>query len=301
MGARWIAIAGVLVASLAVADRKSPQDELGALLASYQSGGSGDERPVIAFSDWSVHIGTWAQSYVGHSFGEHSEMVGKPTVAYATGDPSIAWVAVDSHELSACLDAKEFHGSGDAFPCGDDRSRIVERKYQTYLVGATHHTTGLFVKSKKGWAPFAYHIGYPISAEVQATVKKPKIAPITREVGGADAIVATFEKSIATSKALAATVSNRADVVLYGSELAERYVGGDVVRKQLERWNLTFKVTGLHAGVASKTVGFVAANVEATAGKGKPAPYRVLAIYEKTDTWKLVQLHFSFQVPTGAE
>ena len=84
--------------------------------------------------------------------------------------------------------------------------------------------------------------------------------------------------------------------MLYGSELTERYVGGAAVKKQLEAWNLAIKVEGLHAGLAStKKVGFVAANVTAgVTGKGKPSPYRVLAIYEKTDTWKLVQLHFSF-------
>ena len=54
----------------------------------------------------------------------------------------------------------------------------------------------------------------------------------------------------------------------------------------------------MQAGVtSSKTIAFVAANLDATSlkkPKAKPTPYRVLFVYENTGTsWQLVQAHFS--------
>jgi len=92
----------------------------------------------------------------------------------------------------------------------------------------------------------------------------------------------------------------RKDVVLYGSELSERTVGGDNVKAKLAAWKLAFKVRdGIQAGLtASKTVAWVAANVDATSlknPKDKPTPYRALFLYEKTaGTWQIVHAHFSF-------
>jgi hypothetical protein len=296
----WLALVGVV--GVAAADRKPTQDEqLGAQLASYQENGANvalqtvgrdAPAPLFVFTNRGTAVNAWGRRWTGGSFGEFAEMRGKPTVAYAA-DRTIAWVAVDSHELFNCTTSMPVE-QGDAFPCDPDQ--IVERDGHTHMVGPSAHMTGLFVKAKQGWVPYAYHVGSPHSAKEQAEALKKlvKLEPIKRHVGGADDVVAVFEKSIGSSRALAKTVSDRADVVLYGSEMSERFVGGAKVRETLEKWDLAIKVTGLHAGVASKHVAFVAANLEASVGKGKPSPYRLLAIYEKTDTWKVVQLQFSF-------
>ncbi|HEX7839645.1 MAG TPA: nuclear transport factor 2 family protein [Kofleriaceae bacterium] len=84
-----------------------------------------------------------------------------------------------------------------------------------------------------------------------------------------------------------------------GRELAERSEGAAQVRAQLERWKFAFKVRdGIRAGLtASKTVAWVAANVDASSArrpKDKPLPHRLLFVDEKTGaTWKLVQAHCS--------
>lgn len=129
------------------------------------------------------------------------------------------------------------------------------------------------------------------------------VAVCTVVAGTTDAaeVVALFERSLAAPADLAASVSTRKDVVLYGSEMKERYVGGAKVRAQLKKWNLAFEVRdGIQAGVTSnKKVTWVAANVDGRPAKKPTAraiPYRVLFIYEQTGTnaWQLVQAHFSF-------
>ena len=122
---------------------------------------------------------------------------------------------------------------------------------------------------------------------------------IPRAITGAEGVVALFETTILESRTLAGTVSDRKDVVLYGSESAERYVTGAKAKAQLTKWQLGFAVRdGVQAGLsANKQVAWVAANVDARSlkrPKDKPLPYRVLFVYEKAgDAWKLVLLHFS--------
>ena len=105
--------------------------------------------------------------------------------------------------------------------------------------------------------------------------------------------------SIGDPKRLLASISERKDVVLYGSERPERTVGGAAVRTKLASWKLTFKVRdGVAAGLsASRTVAYVAANVDAESQarpKNKLMPYRLLLIYEKTgSSWQIVAAHFS--------
>lgn len=141
-----------------------------------------------------------------------------------------------------------------------------------------------------------------MTAKDQAFLVKKGVQPdvLPKEIAGAEDVVKVFEASLGDPKAFAATVSDRADVVLYGSELAERTVGGAKVKAKLSAWKLAFKVRdGIQAGVTkSRRVAWVAANVDATSTK-KPKnpsePYRVLALYEKTGSeWKLVQAQFSF-------
>lgn len=124
--------------------------------------------------------------------------------------------------------------------------------------------------------------------------------PVTARDQAAASKRGVFEKSLGDPKALAATVSGREEVALFGSAPDERTEGGAKVKAELLGWKLAFKVRdGIQAGLSeSKNVGWVAANVDATAiehtKNAAAQPYRVLVIYEKTgDAWKLVQASFS--------
>jgi len=170
------------------------------------------------------------------------------------------------------------------------------------------HVTGVAeLVGDKQWQWVAWHMTEPVSAKDQAYLIKTNVLPdvLPRAVAaGAEDAVKVFESSIGDPKTFAATVSDRKDVVLYGSEQRERAAGGAKVKAKLAAWKLAFKVRdGIQAGLAGKSVAWVAANVDATGPKQKTAaPYRVLALYEKTGTtWKLVQAHFSVDKETYVE
>lgn len=166
--------------------------------------------------------------------------------------------------------------------------------------GVLHHVTALF---EPGGKPIAWHVAKAVTSKEQTKAMAKGIKPETFDQGvdnGAEDAVKLFETTIGDGKSLAATVSDRKDVVLYGSDPSERFVGGAKAKVQLTKWNLVLKPTGgIQAGVSkSGTVAWVAANVEAMPKKGskaKPAPYRALFIYEKANNdWRLVNAHFSF-------
>jgi SnoaL-like protein len=152
--------------------------------------------------------------------------------------------------------------------------------------------TALFDGDAKG--PLFVHLG-------EDGIEKPALpTKLERHVdAAAAAAVKKFEATLGDPTKFAKTVSDRNDVVLYGSEVKERYVGGAAVRATLRKWKLALTVRdGVIAGATtSKTVAWVAANVDArAAGKPKAAatPYRVTAIYElHGSSWDIVQLQFS--------
>ena len=168
---------------------------------------------------------------------------------------------------------------------------------------AKYHATLLWEVRGKDWEVVAWDIASVVTGKAQAAAIKAGKQPdaIAKKVdAGAEDVVKLFETSIADPKTFATTVSSRKDVVLYGNEPAERTAGGAKVKAKLEAWKLGFKVRdGIQAGVtASKSVAWVAANVDSTSAKkpkDKPVPYRVFAIYEKTGTdWKLVHANFAY-------
>ncbi len=199
------------------------------------------------------------------------------TVAYST-DGTAAWVAADLGASAPCGMASCMHDKPDPM-----------------------HATALYDKAG-GWQPVTWLMSriYGGSEQAKALAAGVKLFEIARKIDGAEDVVKQFEATIGDAKALAATVSARKDVVLYGSDLGERYVGGAQVRAKLIAWALAFKVRdGIQAGVtSSKTVAWVAANVDASSAKhpkDKPVPYRMLFVYEKTaGAWQLVQAQFSF-------
>ncbi|MBL9018130.1 MAG: hypothetical protein JNL83_28345 [Myxococcales bacterium] len=163
--------------------------------------------------------------------------------------------------------------------------------------------TAVFEKANGIWQPLAWAITPPIPGSDQIQAMAEGIVPdkLTRNVAGAEAPAMLFETTIGDPKLFAATVSTRAETAMFGSEMGERYTGGQVAR-QLQSWNLIFKVRdGVRAGVSrSGKVAWVAANVDALQNKrpkAKPIPYRMFAIYELVGKdWKLVHLQFSTSV-----
>jgi hypothetical protein len=198
--------------------------------------------------------------------GEHYVVSAKPVVATA-GDGKAAWVATDLAFREYC-----------AKPSCD--------KDPPWALG---HMTAVFDAGKL--------IAWDITKLAKAN--KPSAFPaITRAVDApAQAAEKQFEETLGDPAALAKTVSDRKDVVLYGSDPGERFVGGAAVRAQLAKWKLGFKLRdGVQAGAtASGSLAFVVANVDAAKPSAKTAtPYRLFAVYEKTAAgWQLVVLQFS--------
>jgi hypothetical protein len=202
----------------------------------------------------------------------------KKVVVAISADKTAAWINADIAEFSVC-------GMGDCY-----------KKAEGW-----RHATALF--EIKDTQPVAWQIMNPVTGKEQAAeIKKGlKLHDIAEQIDkGAEEPAKLFKESMANPKTLAATVSDRKDAVMYGSELAERYVGGAKIKSQLAKWNLGFTVKGgIQAGITKgQTVAFVGAYVDAKSMKNPKAassPYRVFAIYEKTITsWKLVSLHFAF-------
>jgi hypothetical protein len=190
------------------------------------------------------------------------------------GDGKSAWLAADVQYLYDC---------GSSPSCGKTM--------------ATGHLTGLFERSRDGWQPVVWNVTSNTSAARQAAAIKNgrRLVAVPAKVDGADDAVKYFQATIGDPKALAASVSDRKDVLLYGSEERERYMGAQVKAK-LAAWKLVFKVhDGIRAGLAAGgTVAWVAANLDATSAAGA-TPYRALFIYERrANRWTLVQAQFSF-------
>ncbi len=201
----------------------------------------------------------------------------KPVVAWS-GDKHTGWIAADAAEYGYC----------GADECAKDPPI------------AMHHVAIVFDDAGQ---PIVWHDVVAVSDKDQAKAlaKGVTLTPMSEAIEpGAEDAVKVFEGSIGDAKALAATVSARKDVVLFGSAPAERFVGGAAVKAQLARWNLVMTVRDhVRAGVASNgNVAWVAAKLDAKPAKNakaKPSPYRALFVYEKTGgAWQLVQASFSF-------
>jgi hypothetical protein len=171
---------------------------------------------------------------------------------------------------------------------------------------AKSHGTFLWQLGATDWELVAMAASPTVTGKEQAAAMKLGTKPpaIDKKIdAGAEDAVKLFEATLGDPKALAKSVSARKDVVLFGSEPAERTVGGAKVAAKLQGWNLALKVRdGIQAGTtSSKTVAWVTANVDATSlkkPKDKPVPYRLFVIYEKTGAeWKLVHANFAYIAP----
>jgi len=100
------------------------------------------------------------------------------------------------------------------------------------------------------------------------------------------------------------TVSARKEVVLFGSAPNERYATGTKASKQLEKWNLNFKVRdNITSGTTKGRMLWIITNLDARpAGKEKanPTPYRAFLIFEGDGggSYSLVHGNFAAMVET---
>lgn len=208
-------------------------------------------------------------------------LVDKSKTVVGFADPDTAFISTYIGEFSQCPAA----GCAKATP-------------ETWL-----RATAVFEKANGIWQPLAWAITPPIPGSDQVQAMADGIVPdkITRNVAGAEAAAMLFETTIGDPKLFAATVSSRTETSMFGSEMGERYTGNQV-GKQIQSWNLLFKVRdGVRAGVSkSGKVAWVAANVDAFQNKrpkAKAIPYRMFVIYELVGKdWKLVHLQFSTSV-----
>lgn len=271
-----VVLAVGLVSSTAFGDVK---EDLTNRLVSFAFEGNPAPPPRFAFSDNAVHISPKKLADPQPSLSGIASWKEK-VVAAVSADQKSAWVTANLGELE--------RGCGDG-PCPPPG------------VVATHHATMLLEKTAAGWQWVAWHVAPVVDGKAQAKALKAGVLPaaISRSVAGAEDVVKQFEATIGDPKGLVASISERQDVVLFGSELPERTAGGAAVRAKLSSWKLAFKVRdGIAAGLtASKTAAYVAANVDAVPQarpKDKPMPYRLLFIYEKDGaSWRIVAAHFS--------
>ena len=192
-----------------------------------------------------------------------------------TADKRAIWIAADVQMYQPCAD--KANGCVGGEPGG--------KNYVTMLVDAG---TPL--------QPVAISVGNPASDD---DALKKKLAPVVRAIDpGAAAPAKLVESTLGDPKAFAATVSERPEVALFGSN-NEKVFGGPAVKAKLLAWNLAFKVRdGVRAGVsANKAVAWVMVNVDtvpANKPTAKPIPYRAMLFYELTGTdWKLVSAQFT--------
>lgn len=206
----------------------------------------------------------------------------RPVVAIAAEDPRVAWYGAEVRATTGC-DVVD--------PC--------TKKPDLFLAG-----TALLEQGADGrWRPVAWHVAKPMTGKEQASALAAgdSLTSVDPQIDkGAEAVAKRFRDTIGDPKAFAASISPRADTLLFGSSAKERWLGGAAVSAQLAKWKLAFAVKdGVQAGITTGgKVAWVAANVEARPfgkPKAKPAPYRLTAIYERTGAeWRVVQLQFSF-------
>jgi hypothetical protein len=197
-----------------------------------------------------------------------------------SADKTAAWAVGDIQITDPCI--ADGHTRCD---------KLAERGWDHAVVVVDHMKASHIV---------AYSVEAAATDAAQAKALKAGVLPqpLARKIDpGAEDAVKLFESTLADPAAFAATVSPRADSVLFGSGKAERYSGGAAIKAQLAKWNLKLTVRdGVQAGVAGKSVVWIGANVDATSVKHPktPAmPYRLFAVYEHTAAgWQLVGASF---------
>jgi hypothetical protein len=276
---KWLACVVLVVPVLAFAGPTKKQLEW----TLTNRGDDADTAVKLGFDSEGVHDGakTWEEANR-----DRRELVElrDPTIATAA-DGRAAWAATTARRGSQCAGLT---GTIDKCKDYEEPSVAVLLLYEQDA------------KDKKRWNPVVVHSAIPLTAkDYTKRVADAKLDPIANKIdSAAEPAVAVFKASLADPKALATSVSKRKDVVLLGSAPKEKFVGGAKVAATLAKWKLALSVRdGIAAGVTtSKTVAWVATNVDAKPESGATTPYRVLALYEleKGKDWHLVALSFSY-------
>jgi hypothetical protein len=276
MRAASTVIAIVLAVHAAAAGSRSYDDLAGHLEKLVEGPGPGGQRldddpPRFAFTPGGAAISPSKLADAESPIGD--DTMASKTVGGTASDGKAAWVATDieyPHMCGAMGCEKMTNPAGHAVALFDADEHAVAWSVDVVVAGTFS--------------------GDPVPGGA-------KVVLDTKVDRGAEQAVAVFKAALADPDALAKTIASRDDVVLFGSELDERYVGAAAVRATLKRWRLSFTVRdGIQAGVTpSKTTAWVAATVNAAKkGDKTPTHYRVFAIYDKQATsWQLVLLQFS--------
>jgi hypothetical protein len=284
---RIVAVGVVLVGALAWAGTPDPIAKLFAGLAS--EGGAvpaAVKPPRFAFTldDTSVDSHDLGSLRFANNLPSETTAA-KPTIA-TSADGKATWITTNLAVVKACAEIID-DSTGDAEHYRPDYCRKLD-------TNAWFRGAAVFERAGVQWQPVAWHVYGRRFGQAKATAP---LAKLERAVDkGAEDAVTSFETTLGDPKAFAATVSDRGDVTLAGSEKAELVIGGANVRATLAKWGLAFKVhDALRAGVtASASVVWIAANLEASKAKQKPALYRALIVYERgAKSWQIVQLSFS--------
>ena len=274
----WVPVVVVLAASLASA---SPLGDLEKLFHGLQQNDNDASCDGIRFAmhDLAVRVSADDLSSADLDLGGLDSEAQHVAAALA-GDGTAAWLASDIRFVGDC--------GGDSPGCGK-------------TIGSAHFA-GVFEHGAGGWRPVAWNIAGTTGAANQAALVAhgKSLAAIPSQIdAGAEPAAKLFRTTIGDPKALAASVSARKDALLYGSDDGERYAGGALVKTKLVAWKLAFTIhDGVRAGLAGKSLAWVAANVDATSAshpKARPVPYRAFFVYEHAaGRWQLVQAQFSF-------
>jgi ketosteroid isomerase-like protein len=251
--------------------------------------------PLEAIASKTAHpqFDTPTFAFTGNLTLEHPKSLDEAT----TGFPDVA-KADASKTVVLAIDADTAVISthlGEYSSCGKDGCKTPDSWLRATAVFEN--------KGPAGWQPLAWSITPSIPSSSQQDAIEDNISPdkLARDLGGADDAVHVFEATITDPKMFAGTFSDRKEVLMFGSEMPERFAGAKA-KAQLSAWNFGFSVRdGVRAGLSkSGNVAWIAANVDAKPVKQKNAkalPFRVFAVYEKiATTWKLVQIQFSTAV-----
>lgn len=97
------------------------------------------------------------------------------------------------------------------------------------------------------------------------------------------------------------SVSNRKDVVVFGSAPNERYVGGGKAGTTITSWKQMFSVRdGITSGLTKGGILWIIVNLDARPqdkDKAKPVPYRAFLIFEGDGGGSYSLVHASFAAP----
>jgi hypothetical protein len=269
-----IAIAAALLAASSLALADPTPDLANELFGILNTGGPANDplkiKPPRLVLDRQVAIAPADYTtVVDQPINEDNVAVAKQTTIAKSVDGTATWIALDYDLRALCAKAS----------CDKDPP-----------VG-NGHMAALFDAAQ----PIAWDNATAGGKAARKLVTAPATMDRKIDPGAADADT-LFESTLGDPAAFAKAISDRTDAVMFGSDPGERFVGGAAIRAQLVKWKLAFKLRdGVQAGAtSSKTIAFVAANVDAAKSGAKPTAYRVFAIYEKTNgAWRAVLVQFS--------